>query len=51
MNRLHPDMSHYQQNLDTLRGLLPAPFLGEMPWLSENQREMTQGFLDISPLL
>lgn len=51
MNRLHPDMSHYQQNLDTLRGLLPAPFLGEMPWLSENQREMTHGFLDISPLL
>ncbi|MBZ6071121.1 MULTISPECIES: dethiobiotin synthase [Aeromonas] len=51
MNRVTPEMSHYRQNLDTLRGLLPAPFLGEMPWLPEHRRHETSGLLDVSPLL
>lgn len=51
INRLHGSMSHYQENLDTLRGLLPAPFLGEIPFINNPLEADLQGRLDISPLL
>jgi len=51
INRLHSSMSHYQENLDTLRGLLPAPFLGEIPFINNPFEANLQGRLDISPLL
>lgn len=51
INRLHGAMSHYQENLDTLRGLLPAPFLGEIPFVNNPLEADLRGRLDISPLL
>ena len=51
MNRLYGSMSHYQENLDTLRGLLPAPFLGEIPFVNNPLEADLRGRLDISPLL
>ncbi len=51
INRLHGSMSHYQENLDTLRGLLPAPFLGEIPFVNNPLDADLSGRLDISPLL
>jgi len=53
MRNKHGDksLSHYQENLDTLRGLLPAPFLGEIPFINNPLAADLQGCLDISPLL
>ncbi|ELM3617642.1 dethiobiotin synthase [Aeromonas sobria] len=51
INRLHGSMSHYQENLDTLRSLLPAPFLGEIPFINNPLEANLQGRIDISPLL
>ncbi|MEG0006567.1 MAG: dethiobiotin synthase [Aeromonas sp.] len=51
MNRVDEEMSHYQENLDTLRGLLPAPFLGEIPFVNKPLEADFRGYLDISPLL
>lgn len=51
INRLDEHMSHYQENLDTLRGLLPAPFLGEIPFVNNPLEADLRGCLDISPLL
>ncbi|WP_421206346.1 dethiobiotin synthase [Aeromonas enteropelogenes] len=51
INRLHGAMSHYQENLDTLRSLIPAPFLGEIPFVNNPLEANLQGRLDISPLL
>lgn len=34
-NRIDPDMQSYQDNLETLKVMLPVPLLVEMPW-SEN---------------
>lgn len=44
-------MACYAENLDTLRALLPAPLLGEVPYLSPwSPREAAQ-FLDVSALI
>lgn len=51
MNRVDGQMSRYQENLDTLRGLLPAPFLGEIPFVNKPLEADLRGYLDISPLL
>lgn len=51
INRVHREMSHYQENLDTLRGLLPAPFLGEIPFVNKPLEADLGGCLDLSPLL
>ncbi|MGY6037730.1 dethiobiotin synthase [Aeromonas sp. AE23HZ002T15] len=51
INRLDEGMSHYPENLDTLRGLLPAPFLGEIPFVNNPLEADLRGCLDVSPLL
>ena len=51
MNRLDPSMSHYQENLDSLKVMLPAPFLGEIPFINNPLEANLQGRIDISPLL
>jgi len=50
INRIHPNMSHYQANLDTLKSLLPAPFLGEIPYLPRPFEADLGQYLDLSPL-
>ena len=51
VNRVDPHMSHYQENLETLKGLLSAPFLGEIPFVNNPLEADLRGCLDISPLL
>lgn len=35
VNRVDPHMSRYPENLATLKALLPAPFLGEIPFVDQ----------------
>ena len=49
-NRVDPDMSCYQENLDTLKGMFRAPCLGEVPYLDDPVPERVAEYLDISPL-
>ena len=51
VNRIHPGMSHYKTNLETLKSLLPAPFLGEIPYLARPFESDLGQYLDLSPLL
>ena len=43
-------MSHYQENLDTLRSLLPAALLGEVPYLELADPLQVAECLDLSAL-
>lgn len=51
LNRVDPQMSHYPDNADTLKQLISAPLLGEIPWLAEGGPEAADSFVDLSPLL
>ena len=51
VNRIHPGMSYYKANLDTLKSLLPAPFLGEIPYLARPFESDLGQYLDLSALL
>lgn len=51
LNQVHQGMSHYEENLDTLQALLPAPFLGQIPYLPRPHESDLGQYLDISPLL
>ena len=51
MNRISPSMNYYQQNLETLKSLLPAPFMGEIPYISKPDEHELGKYLDISALL
>ena len=44
-------MNCHQQNLDTLRAMLPAPFLGELPHFSPWDPILAAKSLDIQPLI
>lgn len=44
-------MPCYRENLDTLRQLLPAPLLGEVPFLPIFRPEEAAGHLSVAPLL
>ena len=50
-SKVNPDMDRYDENLQTLKGLLPAPCLGVVPWLEDTCHESVAEHLDISPLL
>ena len=50
VNRVDPHMSRYQENLATLKALLPAPFLGEIPFVDQPLEADLRECLDISPL-
>ena len=51
VNRIHPGMSYYKVNLDTLKSLLPAPFLGEIPYLARPFESDLGQYLDLSALV
>ena len=51
VTRIHPGMSYYKANLDTLKSLLPAPFLGEIPYLARPFESDLGQYLDLSALL
>lgn len=51
VNRVDPHMSRYPENLATLKALLPAPFLGEIPFVDQPLEADLRECLDISSLL
>ena len=51
VNRVDPHMSRYEENLGTLKALLPAPFLGEIPFVEAVHEADLCGYLDVEPLL
>jgi dethiobiotin synthetase len=50
-NQPGPPMQRYQENLDTLRGALGAPLLGEIPFLDEWQPDEAAKSLNIQLLM
>ena len=50
-NRIDPDMSCYQENLETLKAMIPGHFLGEIPHLQQADAKSAAAHLDISPLI
>ena len=50
-NDIQPPARRHPEYLATLKRVLPAPFLGEIPWLAEAaQREDLGQYLDLSAL-
>lgn len=49
-NQPGPRMDYHEQNLDTLRQLLPAPLLGDIPFLPQQQARGIAGHLNIDIL-
>lgn len=50
-NQPGPRMSRHDDNLDTLRQLLPVPLLGDIPFQTRWEAEVTASYLDIQLLL
>lgn len=50
-NRCVPEMAAYEENVATLRSLLRAPCLGEVPYLSDPTPENIATYLDCTPLI
>ncbi len=50
-NRIDPQMPCWQENLATLRNLLPAPLLGVLPWQTAFDPASAAAHLDLAPLL
>ena len=50
-NRVDPEMSEFEANLDTLKAMIPAPLLGVVEHLSPVTVDAVADALDISPLL
>lgn len=47
-NRIDPDMHCYEDNAQTLRELLPAPCLGEIPFMAEPEPGQMARYLDLN---
>jgi dethiobiotin synthetase len=50
-NQTGERMDCHEENLATLRQMLPAPLLGDLPFIAEGSPEMLAGHLDIRGLL
>lgn len=50
-NRVDPDMSCYDENLMTLRSLINAPCLGEIPFLVDPSKHAAAEYLEITAVL
>lgn len=50
-NQSGPRMACHEENLDTLREVLPAPLLGDVPFLDPWQAKQMATSLDIRPLV
>lgn len=51
VNRIDPNMSHYEQNFETLKSLMSAPFLGEIPHIHKPFEHDLSRYLDLSAIL
>ena len=50
-NRVEPEMSCYEENVATLRSLIGAPLLGEVPHLSDVSPKSVAQHLSLDPLM
>jgi dethiobiotin synthetase len=50
-NKVDPEMSCYEENLMTIKTLIHAPLLGEVPFLEDANKNTVAACLDIDPLL
>ncbi|WP_257294946.1 dethiobiotin synthase [Endozoicomonas sp. YOMI1] len=50
-NQMNPDMSRYDENLETLKSMIHVPCLGVVPFLEDTSASQIAGYLDISPLV
>lgn len=50
INQVYPNMSHYQENVDTLKQRIHAPLLGEIPWLEGEPTDSVDQYIDIDLL-
>jgi dethiobiotin synthetase len=49
-NRINPGLAHYAQIIDVLRDKIPAPLLGELPYLPRAETRELAHYLDLSAL-
>ncbi len=49
-NRINPGLAHYAETLDALRQKLPAPQLGELPYLLRPEQRDLSGYINLSAL-
>jgi len=50
-NRINPGLAHYAETIEALRQRIPAPLLGEIPYLPRAEQRELAHYLDISALL
>ncbi|AIJ10176.1 MULTISPECIES: dethiobiotin synthase [Edwardsiella] len=50
-NRINPGLSHYAETIDALRQKLPAPQLGEIPYLYRPEEKALARYIDLSALV
>lgn len=50
-NTIDPDAQHYSEMIQMLEQKIPAPKLGEIPYLSEESLQLAHQYLDISSLI
>lgn len=50
-NRVDANMSCYDENLQTLKSIIPAPCLGDVPWLENDDKDSVAEYLNLPPLI
>ncbi|MGL4456574.1 MAG: dethiobiotin synthase [Plesiomonas sp.] len=50
-NRVNPCLTHYAELIQTLRARMPAPQLGEIPYISRPEKQQLGKYMDLTPLL
>lgn len=50
-NQIDPDMNYYQENIDSLKSMLRAPLLAEIPYLENPSAEIVADKLNLDHLL
>lgn len=50
-NRINPGLAHYAEIMDVLRNKIPAPQLGELPYLPRPEQRDLSGYIDLSSVL
>ncbi|MGB0732726.1 MAG: dethiobiotin synthase, partial [Pontibacterium sp.] len=50
-NRIDPEMAAYEENIETLKAMMPAPLLGEVPYLDNPSAATVASHLRINELL
>lgn len=49
-NRINPGLAHYAEIIDVLQDKIPAPLLGELPYLPRAETRDLSRYFDLSPL-